>query len=141
MGDIVFTGQGHHATICTGYSNDNPIYCAHSKWRKDFAYDYNDFKDGYVIDMSFATCDKVKCSSPSSSNVAYSAYTIGSSSGAKVRTDAGTSYSQVGGLSKGSVVYYDKIKQMDGYTWYHITSVSTKSGSWGRYVGYWVAGV
>ena len=141
IGDIVFTGQGHHATICTGYSNGNPIYCAHSKWRKDFAYDYNDFMDGYVIDMSFATCDKVKCSSPSSSNVNYSAYTIGSSSGAKVRTDAGTSYSQVGGLSKGSVVYYDKIKQMDGYTWYHITSVSTKSGSWGRYVGYWVAGV
>ena len=74
---------------------------------------------------------------PSYSN----SYTIKSSSGAKVRSGAGTSYSQKGGLAKGSVVYYDRTAWANGYTWYHITSVSAKSGSWGSYVGYWVANV
>ena len=76
-------------------------------------------------------------STPSYSN----SYTIKSSSGAKVRSGAGTSYSQKGGLAKGSVVYYDRTASANGYTWYHITSVSAKSGSWGSYVGYWVANV
>lgn len=74
---------------------------------------------------------------PSYSN----SYTIKSSSGAKVRSGAGTSYSQKGGLAMGSVVYYDRTAWANGYTWYHITSVSAKSGSWGSYVGYWVANV
>ena len=68
-------------------------------------------------------------------------YTIRSSSGAKVRTGAGTSYSTTGALAKGSVVYYDSTKSANGYTWYHITKVDAKSGSWGSYVGKWVAGV
>lgn len=140
-GDIVFTGKGSHATICTGFSNGKPIYCAHSKWRKNAVYNYEDFKNGYVIDMSFASCGKVKMSASSSASNHSSTYTIRSSSGAKVRTGAGTSYSQVGGLAKNSVVYYDKTKTANGYTWYHITDVSAKSGSWGKYVGYWVAGV
>ena len=76
-------------------------------------------------------------STPSYSN----SYTIKSSSGAKVRAGAGTSYSQKGGLAKGSVVYYDRTASANGYIWYHITSVSAKSGSWGSYVGYWVANV
>ena len=68
-------------------------------------------------------------------------YTIQSNSGAKVRSGAGLSYSQKGALAKGSVVYYDQTKTANGYTWYHITQVSAKSGSWGSYVGYWVANV
>ena len=68
-------------------------------------------------------------------------YTIRSSSGAKVRTDAGTTYSVIGGLARGSVVYYDQTKSANGYTWYHITRADAKSGSWGSYVGKWVAGV
>lgn len=70
-----------------------------------------------------------------------SKYTIRSSSGAKVRSGAGTSYSQTGGLAKGSVVYYDQTKNANGYTWYHITSATTKSGTWGTYIGKWVANV
>lgn len=68
-------------------------------------------------------------------------YTIKSSSGAKVRTGAGTSYGQTGGLAKGSVVTYDQTKKANGYTWYHIVSVKSTSGSWGSFKGYWVAGV
>lgn len=65
-------------------------------------------------------------------------YTIKSSSGAKVRKEAGTSKSVVGGIAKGSVVKYDKTKKANGYTWMHIVSVKAKSGSWGKYSG-WVA--
>ncbi len=68
-------------------------------------------------------------------------YTIKSSSGAKVRTGAGTGYGQKGGLAKGSVVTYDQVKSANGYTWYHIVSVKTTSGSWGSFKGYWVAAV
>lgn len=76
-----------------------------------------------------------------SNQSAVKTYTIRSTSGAKVRTGAGTSYSTTGALAKGSVVYYDSTKSANGYTWYHITKVDAKSGSWGTYVGKWVAGV
>ena len=217
-GDIVFTGEGNHATICTGTKNGKPIYCAHSKWRKDAEYSYEDFKNGYVVDMSFASCGKVKytCSNTTNNGTYYGkytgsstsivtalnsmkidsskafraklavangivsktsqytgtasqnsallkllkagklkkvsvadtvevvktkTYTVKSSSGAKVRTGAGTSYGQKGGLAKGSVVTYDQTKTANGYTWYRIVSVKTTSGSWGSFKGYWVAGV
>ena len=68
-------------------------------------------------------------------------YTIKASSGAKVRTGAGTSYGQTGGLAKGSVVTYDQAKSANGYTWYHIVSVKSTSGSWGSFNGFWVAAV
>ena len=70
-----------------------------------------------------------------------STYTIKSTSGAKVRTGAGTGYGQTGGLAKGSVVTYDQTKTANGFTWYHIVSVKTTSGSWGSFNGYWVASV
>lgn len=144
-GDIVFTGKGSHTTICTGISNGKPYYCAHSVWRKNATYNYDDFKNGYVIDMSFATCNTVRVSANvSSNNNNYnntSTYTIRSSSGAKVRKSASLSGSQAGGLAKGSVVTYDQTANANGYTWYHIVSVDAKSGSWGSYNGYWVANV
>ncbi len=65
-------------------------------------------------------------------------YTIKSSSGVKVRSGAGTSYGCIGGLAKGSVVKYTETKKANGYTWIKIKSVTTKSGSWGKYTG-WVA--
>lgn len=68
-------------------------------------------------------------------------YKIKSASGAKVRTGAGTGYGQKGGLAKGSLVTYDQTKTANGYTWYHIVSVKTTSGSWGSFKGYWVANV
>lgn len=68
-------------------------------------------------------------------------YTIRSSNGAKIRNDVGTSSAQVGGLAKGSIVYYDNEKQANGYTWYHIIDVSAKTGSWGDFINYWVANV
>ena len=141
IGDIVFTGQGKHATICTGYSNGKPVYCAHSKWRKDETYKYEDFENGYVIDMSFANCKKATAFSISTSKEEYCTYTVCSSKGAKVRSNPGSSYEQKGGLAKGSVVYYDKVETANGYTWYHIVSVDAKSGSWGNYKGYWIANV
>ena len=140
-GDLVFTGKGKHATICTGYSNGKPVYCAHSLWRKDEVYKFDDFKNGYVIDMSFASCKKATDSTISTSKDSYCTYTISSSKGAKVRSNAGTSYEQKGGLAKGSVVYYDRVETANGYTWYHIVDVAAKSGSWGSYVGYWVANI
>ncbi len=140
-GDIVFTGKGSHTTICTGVSNGKPYYCAHSVWRKNATYNYNDFKNGYVIDMSFASCNTVRVSAKPSANNNTSTYTIRSSSGAKVRKSASLSGGQVGGLAKGSVVTYDKTANANGYTWYHIVSVNATSGSWGSYNGYWVANV
>ena len=69
-------------------------------------------------------------------------YTVRSNSGATVRTGPGTSYSKAGGgIAKGSVVTYDKTANANGYTWYHITKVSAKSGTWGKNVGYWIANV
>ena len=84
---------------------------------------------------------KVKNSSSSNVNTVSKKYTIKSSSGAKVRTNAGTRYGQKGGLAKGSVITYDQTKTANGYTWYHIVSVKTTSGSWGSFKGYWVANV
>lgn len=61
-GDIVVamdedTGKAKHMTICTGYQNGKPYFCAHSKWRKNVLYiDQNQkdyFKGAKVIDMSF----------------------------------------------------------------------------------------
>lgn len=90
---------------------------------------------------SWESFDICNVSSTSSSAVNNKSYTICGSSGAKVRSGAGTSYGQTGGLAKGSVVYYDQTKSANGYTWYHITSATAKSGSWGTYVGNWVANV
>ncbi len=73
---------------------------------------------------SFDICNVSSASSPTSNN---KSYTIYDSSGAKVRSDAGISY--------------DQTKSANGYTWHHITSATTKSGSWGIYVGKWVANV
>lgn len=144
-GDVVFTGQGSHTTICTGISNGKPYYCAHSVWRKNATYNYNDFKNGYVIDMSFSTCKIVRVSAQPapnhSTNNSTKTYTICSSSGAKVRASASLSGSWMGGLAQGSVVTYDQTRNADGYTWYHIVSVNAKGGSWGSYNGYWVANV
>lgn len=141
-GDIVFTGRGSHATICTGRSNGRPFYCAHSKWRKNAAYNFSDFRNGYVIDMSFSSCKTVRVSATRSSGTTTKTYTIKSTSGAKVRSGAGLSAGQVGGLAKGSVVTYDRTQSANGYTWYHIVSVKATSGSWGgKYNGYWVANV
>lgn len=87
---------------------------------------------------SFDICNVSSASSPTSNN---KSYTIYDSSGAKVRSDAGISYEQTGGLARGSVVCYDQTKSANGYTWHHITSATAKSGSWGIYVGKWVANV
>lgn len=138
-GDIVFTGKGSHATICT-VGGASPKYCAHTLWRKDYPYDYSSFGNGYVIDMSFATLKTVRVSVGNSST-STKAYTIKASSGAKVRATPGTSGKQMGGLAKGSVVYYTETKSANGYTWYKISSVNAKSGSWGSYNNYWVANV
>ena len=133
-GDIVFTNSGGHMTICTGYSNGAPVYCAHSFWRKDYPYSYKDLNDGIVIDMSFSSCGTVRVTN-------LNTYTIRSSIGAKVRSQAGLSYGQKGGLAMGTKVYYDKSEYSNGYEWYHIVKAETTSGSWGEYIGYWVANI
>ena len=89
---------------------------------------------------SWESYDICKADNSTSTTVS-TTYTIKSSSGAKVRTGAGTSYGQMGGLAKGSVVAYDQTKKANGYTWYHIVFVKSTSGSWGSFKGYWVAGV
>ena len=138
-GDIVFTGKGNHATVCTVGGN-SPKYCAHTLWRKNYSYSYSSFSNGYVIDMSFSTYKTVRVSVGNSST-STKTYSIKSSSGAKVRATPGTSGKQMGGLAKGSVVTYDQTKTANGYTWYHIVSVKTTSGSWGSFKGNWVANV
>ena len=67
-------------------------------------------------------------------------YTIKSKNGASVRDSAGTSGKKIGALAQGSVVYYDKTADANGYIWYHIVSVEAKNGSWGSHSG-WVANV
>ncbi|MFT3951728.1 MAG: amidase domain-containing protein [Oscillospiraceae bacterium] len=67
-------------------------------------------------------------------------YTVQSSSGVKIRTGAGTGYSQVGGAAQGSVIKYTQTKSANGYTWLLIESGSTfKNGTWGSTTGYWIA--
>ena len=56
-GDVVFLAKNGesvtHATICTGFYEGKPIYCGHSKWRKNFKYDVNEWGNkSYVIHMS-----------------------------------------------------------------------------------------
>ncbi len=89
---------------------------------------------------SWESCNICKVKNPSSTTVS-TTYTIKSSSGAKVRKEAGTNSGQIGGLAKGSVVIYDRTQKANGYTWYHIIEVTkSTSGSWGAFNG-WVAGV
>lgn len=147
-GDLVFLAGDngkessiYHGTICTKVENGITYYSAHSCWRKNYPYN----KSGgtwYVVHMSFCnTENSIKTFSNNSASIASKTYTISSISGAKIRTNAGTSASQVGGIAKGSIVTYDKTESKDGYTWYHIVSVDAKNGSWGEYIGNWVAGV
>ena len=58
-GDIVFIdsnndGYADHSTICTGFSNGVPVYCAHSRWRKNYQYSTSMWSEGkaYVVHMS-----------------------------------------------------------------------------------------
>lgn len=148
-GDLVFLSGDdgtessiHHGTICTKVENGITYYSAHSCWRKNYPYNKSS-GTWYVVHMSFCnTENSIKIFSNSSASSANKTYTISSTSGAKVRINAGTSASQVGGLAKGSVITYDKTESKDGYTWYHIVSVDAKSGSWGTsYEGNWIAGV
>ena len=58
-GDIVFLdfdndGKADHSTICTGFSNNTPVFCAHSNWRKNYPYSTSMWSGGcaYVVHMS-----------------------------------------------------------------------------------------
>ncbi len=143
-GDIVFmdfdnNGTADHSTICTGKSGKTPYYCAHSSWRKNYNYSTSQWKGGkaYVIHMS--GCKSNSSSSNNNSTVTLKSYTVKSSSGISIRTGAGTSYSKVGGISKGSKIYYTETKKANGYTWAKIVKGTYKSGTWGKTTGYWVA--
>lgn len=58
-GDVVFMdfdndGNADHSTICTGFSNGTPVFCAHSNWRKNYKYSTSLWAGGtaYVVHMS-----------------------------------------------------------------------------------------
>ncbi len=58
-GDIVFMdfnndGKADHSTICTGFVNNVPVFCAHSNWRKNAQYSTSQWSGGtaYVVHMS-----------------------------------------------------------------------------------------
>ncbi|MDR0919567.1 MAG: SH3 domain-containing protein [Oscillospiraceae bacterium] len=75
-----------------------------------------------------------------SSSISTSAYVVTANGGVKIRTGAGTGYSQVGGVSKGSVIRYTESRSANGYTWIKIASGSSfNSGTWGNTTGNWVA--
>lgn len=96
---------------------------------------------GYGV-PKYKTTSGSQSAANNSSSAVTKTYTIRSSYGATVRTGAGTSNSSVGALAKGSVVYYDKTKTANGFTWFHIVKVNAKAGSWGgSFVGRWVANV
>ncbi len=142
-GDVVFMdfendGKVNHSTICTGKSGNTPYYCAHSSWRKDYKYSTSQWSGGkaYVVHMS--NCKKTVTTTKAPAP-ALKCHTIGSAQGVTVRTNAGTSNAKVGGIAKGSKIYYTKTKKANGYTWAKIEKCSLKSGSWGKTTGYWVA--
>ena len=141
-GDIVFMdfdndGSVSHSTICTGKSGKTPYYCAHSSWRKDYKYSTDQWKGGkaYVVHMS--NCKKSTVTTTKAPTL--KSHIVGSSSGVTVRTGAGTSCSKVGGVSKGSKIYYTETRKANGYTWAKIVKGTYKSGTWGKTTGYWVA--
>ncbi len=144
-GDAVFMDFDNdkkmdHATICTGKSSNNkPYYCAHSSWRKDYEYSTSQWSDGkaYVVHMS--NCKKQTVTTTKAPAPTLKSYTITSSSGVAVRKNAGTSYSKVGGVSKGSKIFFSKTKTKNGYTWALIENGSYKNGTWGKTTGYWIA--
>lgn len=143
-GDVVFmdfdgNGTADHSTICTGKSGKTPYYCAHSSWRKNYNYSTSQWSGGkaYVIHMS--GCKKTSSSNSSNSANTLKTYTVSSSSGISTRTGAGTSCSKVGGVAKGSKIYYTETKKANGYTWAKIVKGSYKSGTWGKTTGYWIA--
>lgn len=58
-GDVVFMdfdndGYADHSTICTGFINNSPVFCAHSNWRKNVYYSTNQWSGDtvYVVHMS-----------------------------------------------------------------------------------------
>lgn len=58
-GDVVFMdfnndGKADHSTICTGFMNGVPVFCAHSNWRKNAPYSTSQWSGGtaYVVHMS-----------------------------------------------------------------------------------------
>ncbi len=75
LGDIVFfdsngDGIAGHATICTDVSGGIPKYCAHSNWRRNFAYDSSGWYGetggkAYVVHMSFCTQTSPQMNTPS----------------------------------------------------------------------------
>lgn len=141
-GDVVFMdfdndGSVSHSTICTGKSGKTPYYCAHSSWRKNYKYSTEQWAGGkaYVVHMS--NCKKATVTTTQSP--AIKSYTISSSSGVYVRTGAGTSCSKVGGVAKGSKIYYTQTKKANGYTWAKIEKGTYESGTWGKTTGYWIA--
>lgn len=139
-GDVVFMdfendGSVNHSTICTGKSGKTPYYCAHSSWRKNYNYSTSQWRGGkaYVVHMS-------NCKAPTTTKApALKCYTVAPSNGITVRTNAGTSYSKVGSVSKGSKIYYTQTKKANGYTWAKIEKGTYKSGTWGKTTGYWIA--
>ena len=59
QGDVVFMdfnndGYADHSTICTGFINGTPVYCAHSCWRRNYYYSTSQWAGGtaYVVHMS-----------------------------------------------------------------------------------------
>ena len=141
-GDVVFmdfdgNGTADHSTICTGKSGKTPYFCAHSNWRKNCNYSTSQWSGGKAYVVHISGCKSNSSTSNSSSGL--KSYTVNSSSGISIRTGAGTGYSKVGGVAKGSKIYYTETKKANGYTWAKIVSGSYKSGTWGKTTGYWMA--
>lgn len=141
-GDVVFMdfnndGKVNHSTICTGKSGKTPYYCAHSSWRKNYKYSTDQWAGGkaYVVHMS--NCKESTVTTTKAP--ALKSHTVGPSNGVTVRTGAGTGCSKVGGISKGSKIYYTQTKKANGYIWAKIEKGTYKSGTWGKTTGYWVA--
>jgi uncharacterized protein YraI len=67
-------------------------------------------------------------------------YTVQNASGSRTRTGAGTNFSQVGAVARGSVIRYTETRTANGFTWIRVESGSTfASGSWGTITGQWLA--
>lgn len=93
------------------------------------------FKQG---ELSFESYDIEICTSTQCTT---KSYTICSTSNAAVRSSIGIESPQMGSLAKGSIIYYSESQNIDSNTWYKIENVSAELGSWGKYIGYWVADI
>ena len=138
VGDVVFVTNGH-VGIVVGVSGNNITTIEGNTRRQDGSGNTGVFQRTRSISsmVGFGLIDNPPTNQPTQPQ---RTYTVQSASGSRTRTGAGTNFSQVGAVARGSVIRYTETRTANGFTWIRVESGSTfASGSWGTITGQWLA--